>query len=89
MDARRSGVDRDRVKPLHDLRATSASLQLATGADLESVRENLGWKSREIVKHYLAPYAEMRRRGGGEARASAARVRQYRPGTMRQRTFLV
>jgi integrase len=29
------GVDRDRVKPLHDLRATSASLQLATGADLE------------------------------------------------------
>ena len=62
MDARRSGVDRDRVKPLHDLRATSASLQLATGADLESVRENLGWKSREIVKHYLAPYAEMRRR---------------------------
>ncbi len=61
-DAAGIGVDRDRVKPLHDLRATSASLQLATGADLESVRENLGWKSREIVKHYLAPYAEMRRR---------------------------
>ncbi len=56
------GVDRDRIKPLHDLRVTNASLQLATGADLESVRENLGWKSREIVKHYLAPYAKMRRR---------------------------
>ncbi|MEN8185442.1 MAG: site-specific integrase, partial [Myxococcota bacterium] len=57
-DAAGIGVDRDRVKPLHDLRATSASLQLATGADLESVRENLGWKSREIVKHYLAPFVQ-------------------------------
>ena len=48
--------DRPRTKVLHDLRATAASFMVDAGASTETLRTNLGWKSREVVERYVKAF---------------------------------
>ena len=50
------------TKVLHDLRATAATFMLETGASMETLRTNLGWKSREVVERYVKAFDASRHR---------------------------
>ena len=50
------------TKVLHDLRATAATFMLETGASMETLRMNLGWKSREVVERYVKAFETSRSR---------------------------
>ncbi len=54
--------DRPGTKVLHDLRATAATFMLETGASIETLRTNLGWKSREVVERYVKAFDSSRLR---------------------------
>ena len=62
--------ERPGTKVLHDLRATAASFMVDAGASMETLRTNLGWKSREVVERYVKAF-EQRRSEAVEAVASA------------------
>ena len=50
------------TKVLHDLRATAATFMLETGASMETLRSNLGWKSREVVERFVKAFETSRSR---------------------------
>jgi integrase len=52
--------DRPGTKVLHDLRATAASFMVDAGASSETLRSNLGWKSREVVDRYVKAFEQSR-----------------------------
>ena len=62
--------DRPGTKVLHDLRATAASFMVDAGASTETLRSNLGWKSREVVERYVKAF-EQRKNEAVEAVADA------------------
>ena len=52
--------DRPGTKVLHDLRATAATFMVEAGASTETLRSNLGWKSREVVERYVKAFEQSR-----------------------------
>ncbi len=50
------------TKVLHDLRATAATFMVESGASMETLRTNLGWKSREVVERYVKAFESSRNR---------------------------
>ena len=54
--------DRPGTKVLHDLRATAATFMVEAGASTETLRSNLGWKSREVVERYVKALEQSRTR---------------------------
>ena len=62
--------DRPGTKVLHDLRATAANFMVDAGASTETLRSNLGWKSREVVERYVKAF-EQRKNEAVEAVADA------------------
>lgn len=54
--------NRPGTKVLHDLRATAATFMVEAGASTETLRMNLGWKSREVVERYVKAFDASRSR---------------------------
>ena len=54
--------DRPGTKVLHDLRATAATFMVEAGASTETLRINMGWKSREVVERYVKAFEASRSR---------------------------
>jgi integrase len=54
--------DRPGTKVLHDLRATAATFMVEAGASTETLRTNLGWKSRQVVERYVKAFEHSRSR---------------------------
>jgi len=54
--------DRPGTKVLHDLRATAATFMVEAGASTETLRMNMGWKSREVVERYVKAFESSRSR---------------------------
>ncbi|MCP4005193.1 MAG: site-specific integrase [bacterium] len=52
--------DRPGTKVLHDLRATAATFMVEAGASTETLRSNLGWKSRDVVERYVKAFEQSR-----------------------------
>lgn len=52
--------DRPGTKVLHDLRATAATFMVEAGASTETLRTNMGWKSREVVERYVKAFEASR-----------------------------
>ena len=48
--------DRPGTKVLQDLRATAATFMVEARASTETLRTNLGWKSREVVERYVKAF---------------------------------
>jgi integrase len=74
--------DRPGTKVLHDLRATAASFMVDAGASTETLRANLGWKSREVVERYVKVF-EQRRTEAVAAVANALLEGNHVPRTAR------
>jgi integrase len=70
--------DRPGTKVLHDLRVTAASFMVDAGASTDTLRANLGWKSREVVERYVKAF-EQRRAEAVEAVANALLEVDYVP----------
>ena len=56
--------DHDTKPGLHMLRRSFASLALASGTDVETVRDLGGWSGLGVVQRYVASSNELRRRAG-------------------------
>jgi hypothetical protein len=57
--------DRPGTKVLHDLRARAATFMVEAGASTETLRTNLGWKSRDVVERSSRCSGDSRTAGPG------------------------